>query len=335
MASTLMEDLKRLKEEQEGGTDATSTGASATAIDSNMGLIGTRDRDKIAEARLRARGNPSKTNLTAEAMANAIRQVESGGNYEAKGASGEYGAYQIMPGTWKGWAGDLEQTPENQDKIARQKFQEWIDKGLTSEEMAAKWNSGSEKDWKNKKGVNKKGVAYDVPAYVNKVTKALGHQATSNMPTDDYMGTPIDVMGIGHKIAMTDEERQIIAKQWGVDIDDVPRGNQKDRASIKDHVRGVAYSYRHADLGMEMGKIGSKIKQKTATKEDRARLAEIRKEMESIYADVKKSPFVAGSFGTLLPYLVESVEKGGKGALTGGMIGGITGVALGNLIPGA
>jgi hypothetical protein len=331
-----MDDIKKLDEEQEGGTDVTDTGARvAPAIDSNMSLLGTRDRSGIAAARLRARGEqPSITSLDANLMADAIRTVESGGDYEAKGASGEYGAYQIMPATWKGWAGDLEQTPENQDKIVREKLGEWIKQGLTAEQIAAKWNSGSEKNWENKKGVNKKGVAYDVPAYVNKVIKALGPMAPKENPENDYMGTPISTMGISQG-NITDEERLIIAHELGVDLEDVPTGPAKDRASIKDHVRGVKFAYRHADLGMEMGKIGSKMKRGTATEADTQRLEEIRKEMATIYDEVKKAPFVAGSFGQLLPFLVESAEKGGKGGLTGAMVGGVTGAAVGNLIPGA
>lgn len=135
--------------------------------------------------------------LTADAMAEAIKTVESGGNYAAKGASGEYGAYQIMPGTWKEWAGDLEPTPENQDKVAKKKLGEWIKKGMTAEQIAAKWNSGSEKGWEKKVGVNKLGVAYDVPAYVNKVTGVLKKHSIDEVapiaPVQDMqVGMPMD-----------------------------------------------------------------------------------------------------------------------------------------------
>ena len=34
------------------------------------------------------------------ALAKAIRQTESNNNFQAKGGSGEYGAYQWEPGTW-------------------------------------------------------------------------------------------------------------------------------------------------------------------------------------------------------------------------------------------
>lgn len=122
-------------------------------------------------------------------IANAIKQIESNNNYEAKGASGEYGAYQFMPGTWDSWSkeyakannislmpGGLAKTPENQDAIAKWKISQWLKQGLSPEQIAAKWNSGSEVGWENKIGVNKQGVAYNVPAYVNKFKNALSSQ---------------------------------------------------------------------------------------------------------------------------------------------------------------
>jgi hypothetical protein len=118
--------------------------------------------------------------ITVKQVATAIKHVESRGNYKAKSKDAGYGAYQIMPATWKAWAKEytnsdkpLPMTPENQDMIAEWKIQQWIDEGLTVEEIAAKWNSGSHKNWKKKIGVNKWGVKYNVPAYVKKVNKAL------------------------------------------------------------------------------------------------------------------------------------------------------------------
>jgi len=135
-------------EGQEGGVDATGTPTTSGSIDS-----------------LR--------------LLNAIKRTETGGDYSAKGSSGERGAYQFMPATWKQFSneannkkGALEQTPENEEKVAAYKIKQWIDKGLSVEEIAAKWNSGSEKGWEKKKGTNKHGVKYDVPAYVKKVADA-------------------------------------------------------------------------------------------------------------------------------------------------------------------
>jgi hypothetical protein len=122
-------------------------------------------------------------------IANAIKQIESNNNYEASGASGEYGAYQFMPSTWDSWSkeyakakgislmpGGMSMSPENQDAVAKFKIQQWLSQGLSPQQIAAKWNSGSEVGWENKIGVNKQGVAYNVPAYVKKFTDALGAQ---------------------------------------------------------------------------------------------------------------------------------------------------------------
>ena len=65
--------------------------------------------------------DPSVVNL-----AKAIGQSESGGKYDAKGKSGEYGAYQYTPTTWAsdshkylGSVVPLEQaTPAQQDEVA-------------------------------------------------------------------------------------------------------------------------------------------------------------------------------------------------------------------------
>lgn len=132
---------------------------------------------------------------TADDIANAIKQVESGGNYTAKGGSGENGAYQFMPSTWASWSkdyaaqvlgksiGNMAMTPENQDAVAKWKIQSWLDQGLNAEQIAAKWNSGSEVGWETKIGTNSKGVAYNVPSYVSKVTSALKNVLASKATT--------------------------------------------------------------------------------------------------------------------------------------------------------
>ena len=129
------------------------------------------------------------SSANANQIANAIKTIESNNNYNAEGASGEFGAYQFMPGTWSSWSKEyakannmslmpkgMEMTPENQDAVAIFKINQWIQQGLTPEQIAAKWNSGSEVGWENKIGVNSQGVAYNVPAYVNKFNSTLGKQ---------------------------------------------------------------------------------------------------------------------------------------------------------------
>ena len=113
---------------------------------------------------------------SASKIASAIKTVESSGNYEARGGSGEYGAYQFMPSSWSSWAGkylgdpSAKMTPENQDKVAEAKIQDLIDQGYNARQVALIWNGGQPIE---KKGVNKYGVAYDSGGYANKVLKNL------------------------------------------------------------------------------------------------------------------------------------------------------------------
>ena len=122
----------------------------------------------------------------AQSIANAIKQIESGGNYGAKGASGESGAYQFMPSSWSSWAktylGDANapMTPANQDKVAMAKIQSLLDQGYDARQVALIWNGGQPVE---KKGVNSKGVAYDSGAYANKVLGVLGKSPKAPSPT--------------------------------------------------------------------------------------------------------------------------------------------------------
>jgi LysM repeat protein len=115
-------------------------------------------------------------NSSAQKIAAAIKQVESGGNYQIKGSSGENGAYQFMPSTWKAWAGqylgnaNAPMTVANQDKVAIAKITDLLNQGYDAREIALIWNGGQPIV---KKGVNKYGVAYDSGAYAKKVLNQL------------------------------------------------------------------------------------------------------------------------------------------------------------------
>lgn len=115
-------------------------------------------------------------NTSASNIANAIKQVESNGNYNAKGASGESGAYQFMPETWINWSKKYlgyiaPMTKENQDIVAKNRIQEWLDLGYNERDIALLWNSGKTTPVK---GINSKRVAYDSEAYAQKVLNAIG-----------------------------------------------------------------------------------------------------------------------------------------------------------------
>lgn len=111
-------------------------------------------------------------------LTRAIGLAESGKNgrpnYNASGKSGEHGAYQWMPGNFEAGAIEAGLDPSDfssqaQDKVAYYQVKKFKDQGLQPWEIASKWNSGSPDNWKDHKGVNQYGVAYDTPAYVTKV----------------------------------------------------------------------------------------------------------------------------------------------------------------------
>ncbi|GAF93437.1 unnamed protein product, partial [marine sediment metagenome] len=81
--------------------------------------------------------------------------------------------------------------------------------------------------------------------------------------------------------------------------------------------------------------IGYKMRMGTATADDRQTLKELRGKMKGIQGEVEKSPFVAKSFGTLAPFLVNSAKKGGWGALIGAGVGGTISLLAGTFVPGA
>ena len=115
-----------------------------------------------------------------ENILSTIRILESANDYSAEGGSGEYGAYQFKFSTFdkfsREYFGELLdiKIPENQDMVARKKVEALIDAGFSDTDIAAIWNSGSHLGWQNKAGVNKHGVRYNVPRYVEKFIATLG-----------------------------------------------------------------------------------------------------------------------------------------------------------------
>ncbi len=144
------------------GTEKANTDGGRDALD-----------EALDQAGFKSEGSVS---TNAQSIANAIRTVESGGNYNAKGASGESGAYQFMPSTWKGWAGkylgnaNAPMTKANQDKVALAKINDLLKQGYNAQQIALIWNGGSPTI---KKGTNSFGVKYDTGAYAQKVLKQL------------------------------------------------------------------------------------------------------------------------------------------------------------------
>lgn len=127
-------------------------------------------------------------------------------NYGAKGASGEFGAYQWMSGNFQAQAKQFgldpnDTSPENQDKVAYSWVKSRKDAGYQPAEIAAEWNSGNKNNWQNHSGVNSKGVSYNTPAYVQGVKAhydtltAADTSNTDTTPAPTDPNAPVGILG--------------------------------------------------------------------------------------------------------------------------------------------
>lgn len=141
---------------------------------------------------------PSQTQSTqldpqVVALSKAIINTESGGNYNAKGASGEFGAAQWLPQTWSAQAKQIlgdpnaPMTPANQKAVLYGVLYTDKQQGLNPAQIASKWNSGDSQAYTgtfssggSSIGTNKMGVAYNVPQYVQSVTNAYQQYIKGN-----------------------------------------------------------------------------------------------------------------------------------------------------------
>lgn len=154
----------------------------------------------------------------AVALAKAIRQSESGGDFNAQGKSGEFGAYQYTPATW---AKDSSQagvnvplnqaTPEQQNEVAYKTIKALKDKGYNVGQIASVWNAGSSEpdaylgtfsNGQPSVGKNSQGVQFDVPAYAKSVATAYQTikgggqvQADPNNPSSIANDSPVSPQG--------------------------------------------------------------------------------------------------------------------------------------------
>lgn len=140
-------------------------------------------------------------------LAKAIRDQESGNNFNARGKDGEMGAYQFMPATWKGWAkehlGDANapMTRENQNKVAYKQIEKWKKEGLNIGQIASAWNAGyGNKDayLGTHKGISKGGAAYDTPAYAKEVAARYQLYKRTTPPLVDQSPETLSQRGIAN-----------------------------------------------------------------------------------------------------------------------------------------
>lgn len=119
-----------------------------------------------------------RNNVNVNVLVAAMAQVESGGK-QVKGASGEFGALQFMPGTWRAISTStmgkvLPQTPENEYAVALAKVKDLAAKGWSAKDIGMIWNTslaGQEKPLvkKGAKMIRGKKVIYDSEAHGKKV----------------------------------------------------------------------------------------------------------------------------------------------------------------------
>lgn len=130
-------------------------------------------------------------------LSKAIRQQESGGNYNAVGDNGtSHGAYQWQPGNF---ASDAKQfgldpndfSPVNQDKVAYAQINAYKNAGYSPEQIASLWNSGKPDATGNVgvKTINGKPVNYDTPKYVQGVMNYFNQNKIQNPGVDPNQQT--------------------------------------------------------------------------------------------------------------------------------------------------
>lgn len=145
-------------------------------------------------------------------LAKALRQTESQGNFQVRGKSGEYGAYQFMPSTWASTAPkfgvnvSLEQaTPDQQNEVAYKQLAEWKTQHpeWNVGNFASAWNAGPGKPdayLEGNAGTNAHGVKYDTAAYASNVAdnyhtfkaetiaNPIAQTQTPGVPTNPSLG---------------------------------------------------------------------------------------------------------------------------------------------------
>jgi len=127
-------------------------------------------------------------------LANAIRNQESSGNYNALNSdSGAFGAYGFMPSTWEDTASRYgldpnDKSPENQDAMALGLINEYWEKYHDPRAVASMWYSGSPDYTVN----SDEGNYPTVSSYVQQVMDKMGQggQTSFNFQAKDVNNIP-------------------------------------------------------------------------------------------------------------------------------------------------
>ena len=148
----------------------------------------------------------------------ALSGQESGGDYTAENArSKAYGRFQILPSNWPSWSkeagiGGAEPTPQNQERVAQFKLQQYYDKFKNWEDVASAWYSGQPRSSFTPEELNRKQGAGDGPSiqeYIDSVmarTKQTGstvNRRVGDKPVADTPKSPIAEVAKKFKTAGT------------------------------------------------------------------------------------------------------------------------------------
>jgi len=93
-----------------------------------------------------------------------------------KGKSGEDGCFQFLPDTWELFSKEIigylaPFTPVNEEYVAINKIEKWLQEGYNAKQIALLWNQGSIK--KCSSGVNRYGVEFNSCEYVKRVLEKI------------------------------------------------------------------------------------------------------------------------------------------------------------------
>lgn len=198
---------------------------------------------------------------TLVAFTRAWRNTETGGQqdpYNVQGGSGEWGAYQFTKPLWDSIAPKYgvssafgQATPTEQNKVAYNYAKSLADQGYKADQMASIINSGKP-DYKGNVGINKYGVKYNTPQYVDSLIKTFNSYKQGNYkapitPTSSTVGN--------EQNASTEEiANQQNAQQTGATFAANPLGNPLGEAakavgnipsSIFGTVKGLGQMIQH------------------------------------------------------------------------------------------
>lgn len=293
----------------------------------------------------------------AVSLAKAIGIAESGGNYNAKGKSGEFGAYQFMPETYKAYAGkylgnpNAEPSIENQNKIAYSFIKEKKDQGYNPAQIASMWNAGEGRPNAYKEGhagVNQMGVKYDTPSYVKSVSdnyrRLVGAQPQPTVPEKKQQmveqGQPVStredraepttagniIRGIVRPIATLAARPIQLAKALGGATEEEQTikskylGDIKTSASGKDVVKDIGRGIEAVSYGMGGG---------AAAQAGKGLIKQgIRQTAKTAAKEGAKAGLVGGAGMAIaegekpLEVVEQAAVGGALGGITGGLLGG-------------